>query len=134
MFQYRRIVKMADTDASGVIYFASVQSIALEAFEEFLSRYGFQLDEEILRGDHLFPIVHSEADYLSSVTVGNELNVEMFVDKIGNSSFTLRYEIFSLKTDMVAATVTMTHVVMSKKTKKSMSVPKPLCQLFENIT
>ncbi|MCH9630613.1 MAG: 1,4-dihydroxy-2-naphthoyl-CoA hydrolase [Chlamydiia bacterium] len=134
MFQYRRLVKMADTDASGVIYFANVQIIALEAFEEYLSRYGFDLGVEIEKGDFLFPIVHTEADYLSPVTVGDEVNVNLSLEKVGNSSFTMKYEIHSMKNDMTLATVKMTHVAMCKETKKSMRVPQELIALFSRLS
>lgn len=134
MYQYKRLVKMADTDASGVIYFASVQMIALEAFEEFLSEYGFDLGYEITKGEYLFPVVHAEADYLSPITVGEEIQVHLILKKIGRSSFTMQYEIDSLKTDMTVATVSITHVVLSKKTKKSMVVPQELVSLFTSLS
>lgn len=132
MYEYKRVVRMADTDATGVIYFANVQKIAVEAFEDFLHKNGYSLDEMIREGDFLVPIVHTEADYLSAMRVGDELNVQMSIAHIGNSSFSVKCNIFSLRTDLVVATVAVTHVVMCKITKVSIPIPEELVILFEN--
>jgi YbgC/YbaW family acyl-CoA thioester hydrolase len=122
---------MRDTDASGVIYFASVQEIALEAFEDFLHKNGYCLDS-ILQGDFLFPIVHTEADYLSPIKVGDELSVHMKISHIGNSSFVIKCDLFSLKADLTVATVSITHVTMCKESKVSIPIPEELVLLFED--
>ena len=131
MHEYKRMVRMADTDASGGIYFANVQMIALEAFEDFLHKSGYCLDSIITEGDFVFPIVHTEADYLSAMRVGDELNVQMKVTHIGNSSFAIKYNIFSLRTDLIVAAVGITHVVMCKETKVSIPIPQELFRLLE---
>ena len=130
-YHYDRTVRMADTDASGVIYFASVQKIALEAFEDFLLSSGFELATMMLSGPLLMPIVHVEADYLAPVYVGEMLRVEMKLSKTGVTSFTLKYNIFSSEHDLVVATLTMTHVVIAKESKKSVTIPQELVSLLE---
>jgi 1,4-dihydroxy-2-naphthoyl-CoA hydrolase len=122
---------MADTDASGVIYFASIQKIALEAFEEFLLSSGFELAKVMLSGPLLVPIVHVEADYLAPVYVGELLRVEMKLAKTGVTSFTLKYNIFSSEHDLVVATLAMTHVVIAKDSKKSVPIPQELLSMLE---
>lgn len=131
MYEYKRIVRMADSDISGWIYFANVQMIALEAFEDFLHKSGYCLDMIIREGDYLFPIVHTEADYLSAIRVGDELNVQMKVSHIGSSSFSFKYSIFSLRTDMAVATVGITHVFMDKETETSAPVPPEIISLLQ---
>ncbi len=130
-YHYDRTVRMADTDASGVIYFASIQKIALEAFEEFLLSSGFELAKVMLSGPLLVPIVHVEADYLAPVYVGELLRVEMKLAKTGVTSFTLKYNIFSSEHDLVVATLAMTHVVIAKDSKKSVPIPQELLSMLE---
>jgi 1,4-dihydroxy-2-naphthoyl-CoA hydrolase len=122
---------MADTDASGVIYFASVQKIALEAFEDFLLSSGFELAKMMLSGPLLMPIVHVEADYLAPVYVGEMLRVEMKLAKTGVTSFVIKYNIFSSEHDLVVATLAITHVVIAKDSKKSVPIPQELLSMLE---
>lgn len=131
MYEYKRIVRMADTDASGVIYFTNAQVIAMEAFEDFIHKNGYCLDSMITEGDYLLPVVHTEADYLSAMRVGDELNVQMVVSHIGSSSFSIKYNIFSLRTDLVVATILITHVVMFKDTKSAAPIPQEFIILLE---
>lgn len=124
---------MADTDASGVIYFTNAQMIAIEAFEDFLHKSGYCLDSLLREGPFLFPIVHSEADYLSAMRVGDELNIQMKISHIGTSSFTTKYTITALRTDLVVATISIIHVVMCKETKRTIPLSKDLLALFEKL-
>lgn len=128
---YDRRVRMADTDASGVIYFANMQTIALEAFEDFLLSSGFELATMLLSGPLLMPIVHVEADYLAPVYIGEQLRVEMKLLKTGVTSFSLKYNIFSSEHDLVVSTLTMTHVVIAKESKKSVPIPQELSNILE---
>ncbi len=130
-YHYDRTVRMADTDASGVIYFASVQKIALEAFEDFLLSSGFELAKMMLSGPLLMPIVHVEADYLAPVYVGEMLRVEMKLAKTGVTSFVIKYNIFSSEHDLVVATLAITHVVIAKDSKKSVPIPQELLSMLE---
>jgi 1,4-dihydroxy-2-naphthoyl-CoA hydrolase len=130
-YHYDRIIRMADTDASGVIYFANMQKIAVETFEDFLLSAGIELASLMLAGPLLVPIVHVEADYLAPVYIGEQLRVEMKLSKIGVTSFTLKYNIFSSEHDLVVATLTMTHVVTARESKKSVPIPQELLSILE---
>jgi 1,4-dihydroxy-2-naphthoyl-CoA hydrolase len=130
-YHYDRTVRMADTDASGVIYFAAVQKIALETFEDFLLSSGYELAKMMLSGPLLMPIVHVEADYLAPVHVGELLRVEMKLAKTGVTSFVLKYNIFSSEHDLVVATLAITHVVITKDSKKSVPIPQELLSILE---
>lgn len=130
-YHYDRTIRMADTDASGVIYFANMQKIAVETFEDFLLSAGIELASLMLAGPLLVPIVHVEADYLAPVYIGEQLRVEMKLSKIGVTSFTLKYNIFSSEHDLVVATLTMTHVVTARESKKSVPIPQELLSILE---
>ncbi|MBU0743298.1 acyl-CoA thioesterase [bacterium] len=84
-------VRLRDTDAAGVIYFTSLLVFAHETFERYLDACERPLGRQLAEDDDLLPIVHCEADYRRGVTVGDRLTVEMAVDAIGESSFTLAY-------------------------------------------
>ena len=88
MFSYERIVRIQDTDATGYIYFANLLKIGLEAFEEFLYNQKFSLQDMIASKKILIPIVHTEADFFSPITVGSRLDIQLSVTHIGTKSFT----------------------------------------------
>ena len=90
MFVYRVNIKMYHIDAAGVMFFAWFFHLAHEAYEAFLEEISFGL-KHILQQDFLVPIVHTDADYRAPVKLGDELTVELAVEKIGGSAFTLVY-------------------------------------------
>lgn len=82
-YQYRTTIHMADTDATGALYFANQFRLALEAFECFLSDNGFVL------GPCLLPIVHAEADFTAPLKLWDVVDISLHCSKIGTSSFTI---------------------------------------------
>ena len=53
MFVYQRKIRVQDTDATGVLYFANQLQIGLEAFEEFMHTQGFKIGEMIQKNKFL---------------------------------------------------------------------------------
>lgn len=133
MHSYSRVVKMGDTDATGVVYFANIQKIALEAFEDYLFKKGFSLEKMIQEEDYLLPIVHASADYLSPIKAGDEIYVLLHCSHIGTSSFTLKSHIHVLETDVVVATVTIVHVTLDKYINRSTAIPQNFLELLKAI-
>ncbi|MCK4934675.1 MAG: acyl-CoA thioesterase [Simkaniaceae bacterium] len=119
---------MQDTDASGALYFTNQLQIALEAFETYLTLKQFSLSHLITNGDFLLPIVHSEANYFSPLFLGDHVMVALKVGEIGDSSFTLNFDF--IKEDVLVGTVQIIHVSVSRKTKKSISIPNSLIKII----
>ena len=84
---YQARVQVADTDATGYIYFAAMQRMALEAFENYLAENGFRL------GALYLPIVHAEADYATPMRLWDPVNIHLGCSKIGESSFTIESDL-----------------------------------------
>lgn len=82
-------VRLKDTDAAGVVYFASLPVLAHETFEDFLDARGLSLARLLAEADYALPVVRCEADYLGAVGVGDVLSVELTVGEVGESSFAL---------------------------------------------
>lgn len=115
---------MADTDATKGPYFTSLQMFALEAFEAFLSAEGFHLGSHLEEGIFAYPIVRAEADYVSLSKAGDHLEVHLFLEKIGTTSFCLASKIYQKESKELVCSVKITHVVIGAKTKKKESVPQ----------
>ena len=90
MFRYSTELKLRDTDAAGVAFFAAYYSIAHDAYETFLN-----LNEAALHTwldqVHL-PIVHSEADYTAPLKLGTRFDVQLSCTRLGDRSFSLQYD------------------------------------------
>jgi 1,4-dihydroxy-2-naphthoyl-CoA hydrolase len=125
MYRYQTRVHLHDTDATGVIYFSQQLNLAMQAFENFLRQGPFSL-KDILASPYLLPIVHAEADYLSPLTVDNELDIVLYLHKMGTSSFTISYDFFYRTSSILAGTAKITHVLTLKETKKSTPIPEEL--------
>ena len=130
MYAYHRLIKMCDTDASGVIYFSHVPQIALESFEDFFQSQKVHLGTFLREGDFLLPIVHTEANYMGPIFLGDQVMVSLSLKSLGETSFTLAT---SFHKEQLVASCEIVHVVQSKKTKKSISIPDNLKKLIELI-
>jgi len=126
-FKYRRIIRIRDTDATGVIYFANQLQIGLEAFEEFLLQNGFSLGEMIKRGDLLLPIVHVEADFMAPLVVGDVVEVTLDF-QIGTTSLSCFSELF--KGELKVGTLSLVHVAYSPRTQSSIPIPDTIQKLI----
>ena len=123
MFTYRMQVRLKDTDATGVLYFAEQFKMAMDVFEEFLKERGAPF-RQLLDSNYLMPVVHAEADYLAPLMVGDELQIELGVAKIGTSSVTLIYTFYDVIRKMTVGRVKIVHVAIERH-QRSASVPIP---------
>ncbi len=100
-----RIVRLSETDATGIVYFTNIFKYACELFEQYL------LDRNIT---HLFPIVDAKGSFSSQIKAGDEILIEMEGLETGNSSLRATYKITAK--ELIVAQVTLTHVALCKNT------------------
>ncbi len=131
MYERFRTIRLRETDATGVLYFSEQLKLALEIFEEYLSEKGPSLQEITMQKEFLLPIVHVEADYKMPLCLGDQVLIQLWVEKIGNSSFTLK-TIFWLH-GKEAGQTTIVHVATSQKTGKSTPIPLALVATLQGI-
>ena len=130
MFTFKTTVRMGDTDAAGIIYFANQFRIAHEGFEHFLDTIGLGVGHMLENTDYRFPIVHAEADYVSPLKVGDSLTIYMTASRIGHSSVSLLFRLFD-RHDKEVGTVKIVHVAVDKTTWKTRPLPLELKDAFE---
>ncbi len=122
MFIYRTQVRLKDTDATGVLYFAEQFKFALEAFESFLQDRGFAW-RDLMSSKYFLPVVHAQSDYMAPLMVGDPLEVTFSVGKIGTSSMTLQYTFRDPDRDVEVGRATIIHVAVDKVTRESVPIP-----------
>lgn len=118
---YLRVIRMEDTDMTGVIFFARLHAIALEAIEDHLAKIGLKVSTIINQG-FLLPIVHSEASFFSPIFHDDLLTIHVVVSTIKNKSMT--FEALFLKDDKNVAVAKLTHVLCDKESKKGILIPE----------
>ncbi len=124
MYSYKRIIRVQDTDATGVLYFANQLQIGLEAFEDFLCTQGFSIGEMIKKRHYLLPIVHAEADFFAPIHVSDALELTLTFPRVGTTSFTHASEVF--RQGEKVGTVEIVHVVYCPEKEKGIPIPGEL--------
>lgn len=124
MFVAHNKVRMHDTDVAGVIFFQNQFRFAHDALEDFSESEGIIFSEVFKSSDYFFVVVHAEADYLMPLTVGDKLEVHVSVEHIGNSSFTMRYLIYTR--GVLAGRAQTVHVTLNGKTRTKIPIPEVL--------
>lgn len=122
-----RIVRLADTDAAGVLYFARLFEMMHGVYEELLSRNNIRI-RDILKDDlYLFPIVSTQADYKKPIYLDDELVFQVSVQR-RSTSFQVDYQIFQDE-ELVAEGYTV-HVCLRKLDRKPTAIPPAFNSLF----
>ena len=132
MFSHRTVVRLHDTDAAGILFFAHQFKIAHDAYESFMEGSGNSFASIFRDQTMLIPIVHAEADYEAALEVGDYLSVRMVAEQIGDSSFALSYKLVD-NDDRVVGTVKTVHVCINRQSGEKISVPDKLRRALEAI-
>ena len=125
MYSYETSVKLHDTDAAGLLFFGHQFKMAHDAYEMFMESIGFDFAGVIGKSDYLLAIVHAEADFNTTLCVGDRLTVQLRVDNVGETSYILAYDLLDRNQDL-AGTVKTVHVCIGKADRKKRRLPDGL--------
>ena len=85
-FRTTRIVEFGDTDMAGIVHFANFFRFMEAAEHAFLRSLGLSVVMEIDGGKYGLPRVSAACDYLRPARFGEELTIEVTIEKLGRSS------------------------------------------------
>ncbi len=126
-FFYDRTVRLADTDAAGVVFFARTLAICHEAYEASLAAAGLQLTDFLGATGIVVPISRSEADYKRPLRPGDRIRVSVAPVLLSVNSFALRFEITKLgPPTKLAASVRTEHVCTAPAKRERIPLPPAL--------
>ncbi len=93
LYSARRIVRLQDVDAAGVVFFARVLEYLNDTYLEFLASRGIAVAK--LLHDRVWgtPVARVEADYQSPLRFGDEFEVMLDEARLGDTSLRLEYRI-----------------------------------------
>ena len=130
---YTRIkVRFADADPAGLVYYPVIFHYFHIALEEFFgARCGITYDR-LIREERLgFPTVKTEAEFFVPLVYGDEVDLEIFVSRIGRSSATFEYRARRASDATLCAQATQVHVAMDMDTRRAVPIPEKYRQAFE---
>jgi 1,4-dihydroxy-2-naphthoyl-CoA hydrolase len=121
-------VRMHDTDMAGILYFARQFRFVHDTFEDFIESEGLNLYQMFQDEKFIFVIVHVEADYYHSLHVGDALDIQLSVERIGTTSFSLSYKIFRSLDHVLIGTAKTVHVCIDKDSRAKCPIPSQFVQ------
>lgn len=130
MFITKNKIRMHDTDMAGILYFPRQFRFVHDAWEDWMENEGLFFERLFKEEEFAFVIVHAEADYKSSLVVGDSIEVHLKVESIGNTSFTIAYFIYKSDKTLTGTAKTV-HVCIDRKTRKKIPVPQKLKSSLE---
>jgi 1,4-dihydroxy-2-naphthoyl-CoA hydrolase len=118
-------VRLHDTDAAGILFFANQFVFVHDAYEELLQLLGLPIASILHVESFILPIVHAEAQYFKPLHVGDEITVALQIGSIGETSFVLVYDLLAADDTLVGKAKTV-HVAISKQTQNKIALPEKL--------
>ena len=128
MYRHETRIRLADTDAAGVLYFASLLRIAHEAYEAWFESAGLPIATVVRDRTYALPIVHAEADFKLPLVLGDRVVVTLTVSELGERSFTVQYGLEG--PHGVAGSARTVHVAIDRNEKRSMPLPAEVRQIL----
>jgi 1,4-dihydroxy-2-naphthoyl-CoA hydrolase len=120
-------VRFQDVDAAGVLFFGRIYDYCHQAYEELWAEAGQDRAWIFSKADFLIPIVHSEADYRSTIHHGEKIAVRVDVTHVGRASFRLAYQVTGPGgEDDVRATAKTVHAFIARETMRPIPIPEKL--------
>ncbi len=123
---YQRIVRFADTDAAGVVYFVNVLNFCHEAYEDALLDLGIRLPAIPDCPEVALPIIHAAVDFQRPLTCGEHLEITLHPTLIDPVSYEIRYSVQMPAIQKTAAQALTRHVCINPTTRQRHPLPEIL--------
>ena len=128
-FSYSRTVRLSDTDAAGVVYFANLLSMCHEAYEASLEVAGIQLKAFVQDSSAAMPIVHAEVDFFRPLFCGDKLVIQLKSRQLSESEFEISYRVFPAPSSQREwAKAKTRHVCINPTSRQRISLPETIIQ------
>ena len=128
MFTYTTKIRLHDTDAAGIIFFANQFKIIHDAYEELMEKFGWSFKAMLKDTNYFLPIVHAASDFKTPVFVSDKIAIGIKVGHVGRTSFSFEYTLKRGKT--LVGTAKTVHVAINQKTAKKIPLPPALRKLL----
>ena len=121
-----------DTDAGGVVYYATYLKFMERARSEWLRALGFEQDALRDEAGVLFVVRRVEVDYLAPARFNEQIEVSVSLHEIGRASLSVKQTLSRGPTRLVSALVTLACVDAVRF--KPVKIPAPILQALDPAT
>jgi 1,4-dihydroxy-2-naphthoyl-CoA hydrolase len=129
---YSYTVRLADTDAARVVYFASILRICHEAYEESFNAAAVKLWSLLTEGEILLPIVSCQARFLRPIFYGDQLSIVLHSQSIEASEYQVNYQITpAANPTKVLAVAETCHVCIDSQSRQRQKLPDLIWQWLD---
>jgi 4-hydroxybenzoyl-CoA thioesterase len=126
LFVYERAVRFEEVDAAQILFFSRFLNYCHEAMEALLS----PLDGgyvKLVTARHLgVPAVHVEMDFSAPLRFGDVARISVTVERVGKSSFALRYQFTRVQDGATIASVLHVCALTDLRTMRAVPIPLDL--------
>lgn len=132
MYSVKRVVRLQDIDAAGIVFFPKFLEYCHDAYFEYLMQSGIDLPMSIPSGDYILPLVHAEADFKLPLRFGDEITVCINNAEMNTSSYRVNYSIYKNdESDTLCCTAQTVHAAISRTTFKPLKrVPEEIVNVL----
>lgn len=121
MAVFKKRIHFFDADAAGVLFHGTYFNVCHSVFESYIASQN-KYHEYFSSSDFGFPIIHTEATYSAPLFPGEEVEINLSLIEIKNSSFSLLYKIKKQNGD-IAAEIKIVIVSIEKKKWQKIALP-----------
>ena len=107
IFEREVYLGLSSVDRAGVVFYPELLRHAHDVYEAFMASLGQALDRVFDQQRHVIPIVHVEADYHLPMRHGQTFVVTLRVQRLGKTSFALRYDFVGAEGELCAQVQTV---------------------------
>jgi YbgC/YbaW family acyl-CoA thioester hydrolase len=132
MYIYNTKIRLFHTDAGNLIFFSRLFDIAYECYEEFLEKSEFGVKKILNDNKFHIPVVHTEADYIKPLRIGDKIEIRMSLNSSGKSSFTLVFVLFNELGEKTARVKTV-NVVIEAKSGNPIKIPEKFLKILNSL-
>lgn len=124
-FTYNRIIRFADVDPAGIVFYPRYFEMLNETIEEwFRSSLGCDFAEMTLERNHGMPLVHVDADFKYPGKLYEMLDFTLTPLRVGASSIDLQIRVSGQDRERFSASMTIVYVDLT--TRKATPLPSDL--------
>jgi 1,4-dihydroxy-2-naphthoyl-CoA hydrolase len=131
-YVHRTTLRFRDTDAAGIIYFTGYFTLAHEALEACMIHYNLGVGRVLREMEYILPLVHADGDFSGSLRVDDVVVIVVTASQVGNTSFTIAYEMTNIE-GIPVCTARTVHVALHRQSQRPMPLPDEVRAILEKI-
>lgn len=131
IYEQRRVARMHEVDAAGIVYYARYLEFFVDIYVDFLLSHGVRVADNLRSKTFAAPIVRVEVDYKAPIRFQDEFVVEIAEATLSDKSLTIEYVARSAQdASRLHARCTQTRVFVDPKAFKPIAIPEPIRAAF----